>query len=105
MTIWASLEQKIINSAMYKYDVPELIDDLEAEVIARSYSESKNSALYKLAYTGAIDNANGQLGLELEHAESLAGKLPIYDERKAIWSLKAYIKHHGTRGPQNGWGV
>jgi hypothetical protein len=101
--IQASTEQAIINGAMRKYDEVNIISDLEAKVIASSYHDGQNSAFYKLASTGTIDNTDGQLGGELERAENIAHQLPITDERKAIWSLKAYIAFHGTRGPQEHW--
>jgi hypothetical protein len=101
--IQALTEQEIINGAMRKYDEVKIISDLEAKVIAGSYHGGQNSAFYKLLSTGAIDNTDGQLGRELEYAERVASNLPLTDERKAIWSLKAYIKHHGTRGPQDHW--
>lgn len=75
---------------------------LFARIVASEYHDGQSSRLYKLASTGTIDNSDGMLGCELEHAERAAR---ANGEPELIPALRAYIRSQGTRGPVKGWSL
>jgi hypothetical protein len=79
----------------------EIISDGCARTIASWYQSAgvKGMHFAKLASTGAIDDPV-EIFDEI-YAEQEAG--PSADDSRALEELRAYVRHHGARGPVEGW--
>ena len=85
-----------------------MITDIEARKIASEWHERKGTTLYAFTSTDAIDTARSDHDIDAEIADcetalSEASSLERGEEDEEVACLRHYVKHHGKRGPVNGW--